>query len=80
MPEKDKMTLHSVFLGINNSNKSNTLLFLAKAKCYINFHLSEYQLFVKRDVVTITLICVVLLLIGGYINYRNPRVEKVEIG
>ena len=53
MPEKDKMTLHSVFLGINNSNKSNTLLFLAKAKCYMNFHLSEYQLFVKKDVVTI---------------------------
>ena len=52
MPEKDKMTLHSVFLGINNSNKSNTLLFLAKAKCYMNFHLSEYQLFVKRDDVT----------------------------
>ena len=53
MPEKDKMTLHNAFLGINNSNKSNTLLFLAKAKCYINFHLSEYQLFVKRDDVTI---------------------------
>jgi hypothetical protein len=53
MPEKDKMTLHNAFLGINNSNKSNTLLFLAKAKCYIIFYFSEYQLFVKRDDVTI---------------------------
>ena len=35
---------------------------------------------VKRDVVLITLVAVALLLLGGYINYRNPRVEKVEIG
>lgn len=35
---------------------------------------------VKRDVVLITLAAVALLLLGGYVNYRNPRVEKVAIG